>query len=54
MMLAYVAPFLVVFVLVLCFGALYYTMDGMIRSRLPRRVKSTNLNYINFKNIFPY
>ena len=51
-MLAYIAPFLVVFVLVLCAGSVYYVIESLIRSSPPKRTTSTNLNYINFKNIF--
>lgn len=53
MMLAYIAPFLIVFVLVLSAGSIYYAVENMIRSRTPKRIESTNINYINFKNIFP-
>jgi len=53
MMLTYVAPFLVVFIIVLCAGSVYYAIENIIRSHEPKRIKSTNLNYINFKNIFP-
>lgn len=53
MMLAYIAPFLIVFALVLSAGAIHYAIESMIRSRLPKRIMSTNINYINFKNIFP-
>lgn len=53
MMFEYIAPFLIVFALVLSAGSIYYAIESMIRSRLPKRIKSTNINYINFKNIFP-
>ena len=52
MMLSFAAPFLIVFVLVLCAGSLYYAIENMIHSRRPKRIKSTNLNYIDFKKLF--
>lgn len=52
-MLAYAAPFLIVFILVLAAGSVYYAIENMIRSHQPKRIKTTNLNYIRFKNIFP-
>jgi len=52
-MIAYIAPFLVLFIIVLCAGATYYAIADAIRFRKPKRITPTNLNYINFKNIFP-
>lgn len=52
-MLSYIAPFLVVFIIVLCAGSMYYAIDNAIHSRMPKRIKTTDLNYIRFKNIFP-
>lgn len=52
-MFEYIAPFLVVSIIVLCAGSVYYAIGNMVRSRQPKRIKSTNLNYIRFKNIFP-
>ena len=52
-MLAYVAPFLIISALVLATGSLYYVIDSAIHSRRPKRIKTTSLNYINFRNIFP-
>ena len=51
-MFAYIAPFLVVSAIVLGAGSVYYAVESMIRSRQTKRIKSTNLNYINFKDIF--
>ena len=54
MMLAYIAPFLALSAIVLCFGSIYYMIVNAIRSRTPKQIRTTNLNYINFKKIFPY
>ena len=51
-MLAYIAPFMIVFAIVLGAGSVYYVIESLISSRPPKRTTSTNINYINFKNIF--
>ena len=51
-MFAYIAPFLVVSAIVLGIGSVYYAVESMLRSRRPKRINATSLNYINFKDIF--
>lgn len=47
-MLSFIAPFLAVFAIVIGSCSVYYAIGNIIRSRRPKRVEYTNINYIHF------
>lgn len=52
MMFEYIAPFLVVFALIIFGGSVYFAVLSILRSRTPKQIECTTVNYINFKNHF--
>lgn len=49
-MLAYIAPFLVVSIIILCAGSAYYIIENILRSRPPKRIDYTPVSHIDFRN----